>query len=517
MPHTPQAHRRKRSTLRFGPPVQRPILLSIGCWVLKIVWALHELPILRADTIDNLPYRIRTHNYDGSGTTATGDIRTVGMAGATMGLADTFIAALDNPAGLTMSLNGADSNFASGTIYNGAIQDYQNPMHYYNFGVAVNAYPMGFSLGYVVPNQQGQSYRLQSIPGQSQVVNLIVKTYEFHLSYSHVLFDDRLALGASLILGQGQTELDFGGNNQVLDQGYFSYALGLNVGASYQLPYHLILGLSYATPMHYPGSPDHYQSPYLPGYFQQIETPGRLGLGLGFIPNRFIRADFTTFMIQSTDNAALLGDDSIPIGRYVTLQPRIGVAYNFWDEMEFRGTLFLGSYLEFSRVSDIKAKFHKTGGIEFKLWIFNVGSAIDSAPEYRNFILSAGIDIFKAMEKLEIIPTQPRPSLGHFLPNPLQISDEGLPRTLVTDWGEHQDEAPLNPVEVGLRIPERIGERATQISSQVSELLSPDSAGGEAAVAEKLSPPPSKPKGVMRRKKKAGRSHLKPASTQPSE
>src|SRR5690242_18290289 len=53
---------------------------------------------------DPLRYDQRQHRYNGLSATVTGDIRTVGMAGATVGLADTFLTASNNPAGCSMTL-----------------------------------------------------------------------------------------------------------------------------------------------------------------------------------------------------------------------------------------------------------------------------------------------------------------------------------------------------------------------------------------------------------------------------
>src|SRR5690349_14222379 len=86
-----------------------------------------------ADTFPT--YQTRTRPYDGWTTGVRGDLRTVGMSGATLGLAETFIASLSNPAGLAMTLNGADVNFATNTTYDGVIQP--TAIQSYSLGIAL--------------------------------------------------------------------------------------------------------------------------------------------------------------------------------------------------------------------------------------------------------------------------------------------------------------------------------------------------------------------------------------------
>ena len=95
-----------------------------------------------------LPYTTRSKSFSAYNSSVRGDIRTVGMSGATMGLADTFIAGTYNPAGLAMALDNADANFASQTVHDGAVQSYASTLSMNNVGACLNQYPWGFSLGY---------------------------------------------------------------------------------------------------------------------------------------------------------------------------------------------------------------------------------------------------------------------------------------------------------------------------------------------------------------------------------
>ena len=71
-----------------------------------------------------LPYSLRTHEYSAWDTTVRGDLGTVGMAGATVGLGDTRIGSVDNPAGLGMTLDSTGIEITGSSIQDGYIQAY---------------------------------------------------------------------------------------------------------------------------------------------------------------------------------------------------------------------------------------------------------------------------------------------------------------------------------------------------------------------------------------------------------
>jgi hypothetical protein len=424
-----------------------------------------------ASAADRLPYAVRTKNYSTWGTSVKGDIRTVGMAGATVGLADTYIAALDNPSGLGMTLNGADFNLSTGRIYDGWVQNSNptsdqiaQPVDYFNVGAALSQYPWALSLGYIVSTEEDQLYDPATAPFDT--AQLAIRTRELYASAARTLFNNRLSIGASLILGQAYDAVNFSSSTR-LDHSYYSYSVGGTLGASWKLPipHRVILGLSYKLPMNYSiETPAGYTNEF-PGFFQSVSNPSRLGLGLGWIPNRFLRADFSTFIIGSTPGVALLRDDSISLGESSTIQPRIGFAYYFADYKELKATAFLGSYYEVSRIQGLPNRLHATTGIEVKPWIFSLGLGLDTSRNFENYIFSFGIDVFRVMEKLDIIPPVWRPPYHGFLPSPLSRSDEGLARPLVKKWNPIG--SPLDPIEVGLAIPEKIEKKAVEFSNDI--------------------------------------------------
>jgi hypothetical protein len=398
---------------------------------------------------DPLPYTTRTHPYTGWNTTVSGDVRTVGMAGATVGLADTFLAAADNPGGLAMTLKDADANFSSNKIADRHVQNPDYPITTGDIGVAATFYPWAVSLGYVTPSREGQPYSITGFPGQADVT---VTTREFRLGVARVFADNRFSLGLSLNIGQGEEEIEFvnGGPDSV----EHAYTLGATFGSMYRLPNHLLLGASYTLPVTYHfDRPSGSNIPPVSGFYQSILVPERFALGLGWIPNRYARTDVSLFVVGRSPGAALLGDEQSPIGDHVSVQPRLGGAYIFADYKNVRGTLFAGTYYEMNRIDDAGSRLHATAGVEVQPWIFTLGFGMDVAEQYSNFIYSIGVDIVRVLMKGRIVPKPYQPPHQGMFPSPVHLSDAGLPRPLVKDW---QPKGPdMNPIKIIEKIPER--------------------------------------------------------------
>ena len=418
-----------------------------------------SIPLAKA--ADILPYTTRTRSYSGWSTAVQGDLRTVGMAGATVGLANTFLAVLDNPAGLAMMVNGADSNFVSNTITDGQVQSLTHPLNAYQFGVAASLYPWGFGFAYRSRTHEGQPYEFQNSPGSS--ANMMVSTGDIYFSAARVFFDDRLSIGASLIAAQADERIE----PQPTTLPYQSYTVSASLGASVQLPSHILLGMSYSLPYSYDFSAPSTATPSLPGFFQSIHTPYRIGVGVGWIPNRFFRGDFSTMIVGPSENAALLRDESIRVGQNLTLQPKLGFAYHFLDLPDVKATVYWGTYYEVSRIQSDPNRLHATTAIEVSPWILALGAGLDISDNYRNFLLSFGLDILKVMQKLEIVPPLWHPPYAGFAPSAFRRSDEGLPRPLVKDGS--MQAPPVNAVEIGLAIPKNLEKKAGQLGKKIED------------------------------------------------
>jgi hypothetical protein len=297
---------------------------------------------------------------------------------------------------------------------------------------------------------------------------------ELRLSAARVFLESRLSLGLSLNLGQGHEEINFESASR-FDRRESAWGVGFTAGAMYRLPQRVLLGLSLSPPTTHDLGQAADQTPELPGFYQSMRTPTRIGAGIGWIPNRLTRFDFTTFWIGSTADTALLRDETRRVGETPTLQPRLGGNYLFVDYRELTATLFFGTYYEVSRITGGDNRLHLTYGVEIKPWIFTIGIADDSAAGYRNQIFSFGIDIFKVMAKLDLIPKVPRPDSAGIFPNPFYLSDSSLTRPLVENWEPSEDD--IDPIQAGLDFPKKLGEMLAGGKSKKSE-VSPEGRQG---------------------------------------
>ncbi|MDB4969045.1 MAG: hypothetical protein JWN44_4734 [Myxococcales bacterium] len=444
-------------------------------WVARVVVGCVALVTMSPDAAAQatLPYAKRTLSFNGLSTSVHGDIRTVGMGGASAGLADTFIAAMDNPAGLAMTVGIGDIHFASDSVQDANVQHFDSAITTNSFGLALGLYPWAVSVGYLSPYREEESYRLEPL---RNVAQLTVITRELVVSAARLFAHDRFSVGVTLVLGQAQRQIGLSREN-LGDPSYSSYTAGAVVGGMMQLPRRFLLGASFSTPLHYSGAGDAMQENLsLPGFFQSVEVPWRASLGLGFIPNRFFRADLTVHLLGASGNTALLRDERARVGENITLQPRFGAAYVFADYKEFKATVFVGTYYEFTRIAGTENRLHGTAGLEARIWILTIGGAIDAASGYRNSIVSVGADVFGIFARLKMMPTAYTPPYGRMFPRPYAFSDEGLARPLVKDW--HAIGPDMDPIKVSIGIPKNLvngvrnaGTELKQIARDVSEAL----------------------------------------------
>ena len=112
---------------------------------------------------ETLPYTARKLSFSGLSTSVQGDIRTVGMGGATVGLADTFLAAMDNPAGLAMTVGTGDIHFASNVIHDAHIQAFDTTSNPDSIGLALGLYPWALSVGYLSHYDESGDYGMRSL------------------------------------------------------------------------------------------------------------------------------------------------------------------------------------------------------------------------------------------------------------------------------------------------------------------------------------------------------------------
>lgn len=410
-----------------------------------------------AHAADLLPYSARTRSYSGWNTSVSGDVRTVGTAGATVGLPNTFLASVDNPSGLALLMDTGDNNFTSNRISDGHVQNRDHPIETISFGLALANYPWAFSAGYVTTSREGQNYALPTGLGEPAAS---VDAHEFKFGVSRVFFNGRFSIGGSFNLGVATEKFDYD-SDTTPNVSARDYAVGATLGAIFQVRDHLLIGASYVPSMTYSFADDRTSPAPIPGFFQPLVSPERFAVGAGWIPNRHFYASASTHIVGRTPGAALLGNQRIMVGQDLTVQPRLGAAYILAEFQHFKATAFAGTYFEMSRIEGASNRLHATGGIETKLWIFTIGAGADLSANYSHLNLGVSIDPFKVLEKLDLIPTPYSPARAGWFPPPHVRSDEGLPRSLVRHW-KPQGPA-MDPIQIIKDMPERTVEKYEEV------------------------------------------------------
>jgi hypothetical protein len=225
--------------------------------------------------------------------------------------------------------------------------------------------------------------------------------------------------------------------------------------------------MSYTPPIHYAMNSQGDITPGISGFFQDASSPYRLDLGIGWLPNRFFKVAAGVYIFGSTDNTALLSDDSRLVGVNMTFQPRLGVSYELVEFKNLTVDLAAGTYLEVLREEGDYSRLHSTVSLEIKPWIFDVGWGLDEARFYQNFIVSFGLDLSRVLRKLGFIPPRPDYPYGGILPSPSHLSDQGLSHALDHNWVQRPDGA----IEVGLALPGKIKDRVLSAPEDVQSLV----------------------------------------------
>jgi hypothetical protein len=394
---------------------------------------------------DQLPYTTRTRGYTGISTTITGDLRTIGMAGAPSAVSDSVTSASqENPAALSMAMDGAGLQIISVETADAQLQDFDQPVSRGSFGLGASVYPWGFAFSQQTQRAEGQDYEVSGNP-----ISPDIRLREYRFSASRVLLDNKLALGVSFISDQATQRLE-------KDVEQSQSGLNWGVGAIYQFPRRWFGGISFTAGKTLKFDPE--ATPSLPGFHQDMKLPWRANIGAGWVPNRLFMFSSTIAMIGPEGGSALLSDESRRVGEEITFQPRIGASYRWIDMRAIRGRVNLGTYYETSRLADASSRMHLTGSLEIEPWIFNFGWGFDIASNYRNTIYSGTVDLGQLAEILDIIPRPNRPAARGVLPSPQFLSDEGLARPMATHWGNRSENRP-DVIELGKELPDKLRDR----------------------------------------------------------
>ena len=382
-----------------------------------------------------------------------GDIRSIGMSNATIGLGDSWGSVNENPAGLAMTLPTVSAQINRNSIPDGNVQSYDQPIQTSNFGIVANPYPWGFSLGYDSPHSEKQTSYLFN---HSAIATTELTVKDVTLSASRLAMNDRLSIGILAALSSSSRTFS------LPDQSWSASStdLKLTLGLLYQLEHRLLLGFRFSPQTVYGTPDDTIDPPGLPGYLTKPSySPWVMGFGMGWIPNVNFRSGLSVIAVGKTPQAGLVSDENRTVGEKVTLQPRIGFDYRWIDLNWLEGRISAGSYYEMSRIADTESRVHGTLGFEVNPSVFNLGVALDRASNYNNFTAGIGIDIIRVMRALEFIPPDSSRKYAGFFAAPTQMNADNLPRALNPTWDPSQTATPGKILDIAGQIPRRIEER----------------------------------------------------------
>jgi len=400
------------------------------------------------------------------GTTLRGDLRYLGMAGATLGLADSPIGASENPAGPAMTVRGLDIIVTENIISDELLQGGDTAvLRSTQFGAVGPRYPWGFGISAGSTHGEGGEYVLPD----SSTIKPEVTVHELQFSASRVFWKDRISLGGGLVLGGSTLSLAPATQAGLVSESG-GLALGLRVGALFQLPRRWFVGASVASPMRLdPGLTEPQSGGGLGplNFHQEVFVPWRGGLGLGWIPNRHFRAGASLRISSPTPGTALLSDNSRLNGESWSLQPSLGGNYQFYERPGLGAELSLGGYLESPGVTGATSRPHITFSVLASPGIFFFGAGLDAASGYINGSVAFGLDLIRTLVWQQIIPSLPPPTrYGGVLPSIHRRSDEGLPRPIAPS---SKPGASIDLLKVGAEIPDRIEERLKETGRTLLE------------------------------------------------
>jgi len=438
------------------------------------------------------PYSLRTKPYTGWNSAVRGNNTVIGMSGATVALPFNIASSELNPAGFAMLMGSVNAQISGTEIQDRQIQDYDTKMKSDFYGLAVNPPPWGFAVTSYSPTLERASY---NAPATGRNVEAEVSVRELQFTASRMFLESKLAIGVGLNLAKGNREIGGGNDNRV--------STGWKIGGLYKLPRHFTLGLAITPQNTIGGNPSAANLTDMPGFSQDIIMPTVIGAGMGWTPNRFFQAGLSLLYVGKTKDTALLRDESIGVGQYATLQPRVGGTYTFFQFDHWKGDLALGSYYEVSRIQGEPNRLHGTMSVDVNIYMFNTGFGIDRATGYRNLMIGVGIDIIRTLRAFDIVPKDAVPPYNGFFPRADRVSADGLSEGLSA--GEVKSVPTQSLGDVRQIIEDAPGKIADKFSGKTVE--------PEPKTKKKI--PPKKKKAPVKKPAPLPKSTTKPLSEEP--
>ena len=446
--------------------VRSGVLTYAGTMILLVSALLAWLAAPSAFSATALPYPTRTKDYSGWSPGIQSDTNTTGMAGATVALPSSISSAESNPAGFAMETGSLSAQINRISVIDKRVQPDGQPIESNQWGLGVSPPPWGFSLSYYSPMTEAGTY---VSPNTGREIKTEASLKEFRLTAARSFFEDHLAIGVSAELVKAVREIG--------SVSYDSYTPSYRIGALYRIRNHIVLGASYSPPLSIGPASDNVPQADMPGFNRAMLRPSEINLGIGWVPNRFFKTGFSLSRIGTTDNTALLADQSTATGTTPTLIPRAGASYILAQYTNFQSELAVGTYFATSRLHGKPSRWHATMGWEANPGFINLGVGFDLSQDYRNIMIGIGIDLVRTLRTFKIIPRDPTPPLNGVFPRPTTISADGLPDALTR--GEEKSTSPPTLKDV------------KQIIKEVPKNIA-DKVKGKPTSVEKAPPPKKK-------------------------
>ena len=358
--------------------------------------------------------------FDAYSSSVLGTARQVALGGAALADPKDYSAVFANPAGLSgLATSGLDFGSDASSIQNSVVnldnpsaRTLNAPLSYNFYGVRYvrdKSWGIGFTVE--TPFSEDDLFNAQTrqrIGGKTVVITtadmdeLKAKVTTYSLGFGKSFLDHRLGLGATLNYHQMDQSFQFtpvkttsAPYSNSATHSTFSGDLGLLAQPWPWLRATLVYKMGYGTAF------GESLQPQMTA-FPDVKSPDHLDMGVAWLPNRMFRLFAASHLVFGMNNTVILGSGLFPsssgrilAGRYTTIDGHWGCEFIPIDEPDLTIRLWGGGYLEETGAEGDFERYHRTAGLAFEPWFFNVNVAADDAPMFFNFTAGVGVDVLQ--------------------------------------------------------------------------------------------------------------------------
>jgi len=327
---------------------------------------------------------------------AQGSIENLASGGNRSGLPADAFSLFQNPAGSSLTLNGLDLSVSRNQAWDPSLavsgntdpQTTQNPSKgFWTTALGGKVGDFGFSLG-------------SWTPFKGYINNQSLSLRENQFGGSYWLQDLKTSIGFSIHQRSAIWE-DI--NEAIFIQSDHQWSWGM--GTLTLLPERWFVGA-------------HFQPETRISSQSELQTPGRLSLGIGTWPNRYFRAHCGSMVYFATGlNGA-------------RIQPSCGASYQAFELKATRGWFHAGSYFEPAMGAQALNRLHLTAGFDIHFSFLIFASGIDIANNITSGSFSIGINIDRLGKALGYLPQGLTPPPAGILPAMTHFEDDWMPTHL---------------------------------------------------------------------------------------